>query len=85
MSSSGNHPMDGKVDVDETYVGGQDEKVVGRHEGKKQIIVVTVERKGSLPHRWACSGDCCPEAPEAVHTGPYSSRCSCEDRPVERL
>lgn len=26
MSSSGNHPMDGKVDVDETYVGGQDEK-----------------------------------------------------------
>jgi hypothetical protein len=46
MSSSGNHPMDGKVDVDETYVGGQDEKAVGRNEGKKQIMVVAVERKG---------------------------------------
>lgn len=46
MSSSGNHPMDDKVDVDETYVGGQDEKAVGRNEGKKQIMVVAVERKG---------------------------------------
>ena len=46
MASSGNHPMDGKVDVDETYVGGQDEKALGRNEGKKQIMVVAVERKG---------------------------------------
>src|SRR5690606_22689027 len=46
MASSGNHPMDGKVDVDETYVGGQDEKALGRNEGRKQIMVVAVERKG---------------------------------------
>lgn len=38
--------MDCKVDVDETYVGGQDEKAVGHNEGKKQIMVVAVERKG---------------------------------------
>jgi len=46
MSSSENHPMDGKVDVDETYVRGQDENALGRNEGKKQIMVVAVERKG---------------------------------------
>lgn len=46
MSSSGKNPMDGKVEVDETFVGGQDEKVLGRNEGKKKIMVVAVERKG---------------------------------------
>ncbi len=46
MGSSRNFPMDGKVDVDETYVGGQDEQAVGRNEGKKKIMVVAVERKG---------------------------------------
>jgi hypothetical protein len=46
MASSGNHPMDGKVDVEETYVGGQDEKAVGRNEGRKQIMVVAVEGEG---------------------------------------
>jgi len=28
MKSSGNFPMDGKVDVDETYVGGQDDQAI---------------------------------------------------------
>src|SRR5205085_7007082 len=28
-----------------TYVGGQDEKSVGRNEGKKKIVVVAIERK----------------------------------------
>lgn len=46
MSSSGKNPMDGKVEVDETFVGGQDEKALGRNEGKKKIMVVAVERKG---------------------------------------
>lgn len=47
MSSSGKNPMDGKVEVDETFVGGQDEKALGRNEGKKKImVVVAVERKG---------------------------------------
>ena len=40
MESSRGYPMSGKVDVDETYVGGQDEEAVGRNEGKKKIMVV---------------------------------------------
>ncbi len=45
MSSSKKNRIKGKVDVDETYVGGQDEKAIGRNEGKKKIVVVAVERK----------------------------------------
>jgi hypothetical protein len=46
MESSRNFPMSGKVDVDETYVGGQDDQAIGRNEGRKQIVVVSIERKG---------------------------------------
>lgn len=46
MESCQSFPMDGKVDVDETYVGGQDEEAIERTEGKKKIMVVAVERKG---------------------------------------
>jgi hypothetical protein len=46
MESSQNFPMEGKVDVDETYVGGQDDQAIGRNEGKKKIMVVAIERKG---------------------------------------
>jgi len=33
MESSQNYPRMGKVEVDETYVGGQDDKALGRNEG----------------------------------------------------
>lgn len=46
MESSQSFPMSGKVDVDQTYVGGQDEAAVGRSEGQKKIVVVAIERKG---------------------------------------
>jgi hypothetical protein len=46
MRSSKKNPIRGKVDVDETYVGGQDDQAKGRNEGKKKIVVVAVERKG---------------------------------------
>jgi hypothetical protein len=46
MGSSGNFPMDGKVDVDETYVGGQDDQALGRNEGRKKIVVVSIEKQG---------------------------------------
>lgn len=46
MESSRNFPMEGKVDVDETYVGGQDERAIGRKAGDKKIMVVAIERKG---------------------------------------
>jgi hypothetical protein len=46
MESSGNSLMDGTVEVDETYVGGQDEESWGRNEGGKKITVIAIEKKG---------------------------------------
>lgn len=46
MQSSGNFMMHGKVEVDETVVGGQEEGVVGRQNKKKKLVVFAVERKG---------------------------------------
>lgn len=46
MKSSGNYKIEGKVEVDETVVGGQEEGVVGRKNEKKKIIVFAAERKG---------------------------------------
>jgi hypothetical protein len=46
MQSSGNFMMNGKVEVDETVVGGQEEGVVGRQNKKKKLVVFAVERKG---------------------------------------
>jgi|GEM_PF-4748048 len=36
MESSQNFPMEGKVDVDETYVGAQDDQAIGRNEGNNR-------------------------------------------------
>jgi hypothetical protein len=52
MESSQNFPMVGKVEVDETYVGGQDDKALGRNEGKKKIMVVGIERGAKGVARW---------------------------------
>ncbi|MGC9385295.1 MAG: IS1595 family transposase, partial [Kosmotogaceae bacterium] len=46
MQSSGNFKMQGKVEVDETVVGGQEEGVVGRKNKKKKLVVFAIERKG---------------------------------------
>lgn len=46
MESSGNHKIDGKAEVDETVVGGQEEGVVGRKNGKKKLVVFAIERNG---------------------------------------
>ncbi len=46
MRSSGLHPMQGKVEVDETTVGGQEEGVVGRRNGRKKLVVFAIERNG---------------------------------------
>ena len=46
MESSGEFPMDGKVDVDETYVGGQDDGIIGRKGGSKKIVVLGIEKQG---------------------------------------
>lgn len=46
MKSSGNHPMVGDVEVDETVVGQQEEGVRGRKNKKKKLVVFAVEKKG---------------------------------------
>lgn len=46
MESSGEFPMEGKVDVDETYVGGQDDGIIGRKGGNKKIVVLGIEKQG---------------------------------------
>lgn len=46
MESSGKNKITGKAEVDETVVGGQEEGVVGRKNGKKKLVVFAVERKG---------------------------------------
>ncbi len=45
MQSSGNFLLSGVVEVDETFVGGQDEASRGRKKGKKKLVVVAVEKK----------------------------------------
>lgn len=52
MESSGNFPLIGKVEVDESYVGGQDDKALGRNEGKKKIMVLGIEKIGNGVSRW---------------------------------
>ena len=46
MGSSQNFPLVGQVEVDESYVGGKDDKALGRNEGKRKIMVVGIEKIG---------------------------------------
>lgn len=46
MKSSGKHPLTGKVEVDETVVGGSEEGVRGRKNGKKKLVVLAIEKHG---------------------------------------
>ena len=39
-------PLKGKVEVDETVVGQQEEGLRGRKNDKKKLVVVAIERKG---------------------------------------
>ena len=46
MVSTEQHPLTGKVDVDECAIGGQDEQKQGRSKGDKKLIAIAVERIG---------------------------------------
>ena len=46
MVSSGKYPLIGKVEVDETVVGQQEEGVVGRQNNRKKQVVLAIEKKG---------------------------------------
>lgn len=46
MKSSDRFPLKGMVEVDESFVGGQDEDAKGRRKGNKKMMVVGIEKKG---------------------------------------
>lgn len=39
MKSSGKYPLTGTIHVDEFYVGGEEEGVIGRSKGEKKLVV----------------------------------------------
>ena len=43
MQGTGNYPLTGKVHVDEFYVGGAEEGVIGRGSKNKRLVVVALE------------------------------------------
>lgn len=45
MESSEQFPLEGVVEVDETFWGGSEENSKGRKKGKKKLIAITVEKK----------------------------------------
>lgn len=55
MKSSGNYPLTGEVHVDEFYVGGEEDGVIGRNsDSKKKLIVVALEIvKGGVGRAYA--------------------------------
>jgi hypothetical protein len=67
MKSSGNHPLDGVVEVDEAFVGGQ-ENARGRGNKKKRLVVFAIERKGKGVSR--LYGKVIPSA-HAKHLGAF--------------
>lgn len=44
MKSSGNHPITGEAEVDETVFGGEEEGTRGRKNIKKRLVVVGIEK-----------------------------------------
>lgn len=55
MKSSGKHPLTGEVHVDEFYVGGEEEGIIGRNtKGKKKLVIVALEIvKGGVGRAYA--------------------------------
>lgn len=55
MKSSGKHPLTGEVHVDEFYVGGEEEGLIGRNtKGKKKLVIVALEIvKGGVGRAYA--------------------------------
>jgi hypothetical protein len=46
MESSDKYPLEGNVDVDEFFVGGQEEGKKGREKENKKLVVFAIEKRG---------------------------------------
>lgn len=51
MKSSGNNKIEGKSEIDETVVGGQEKGVKGRKNNCKKLVVFAIEKKGKGVNR----------------------------------
>jgi len=60
MKSSDNYPLEGNVDVDEFFVGGQEEGKKGRGKERKQLVVLAIEKRNKGISRMY--GEVIPEA-----------------------
>jgi len=47
MSSLFTYKMAGKIEVDETYIGGKEKLLVGRSKGTKKLVVIAAQRAGN--------------------------------------
>lgn len=47
MSSLFTYKMEGKIEVDETYIGGKEKLLVGRSRGTKKLVVIAAQRAGN--------------------------------------
>ena len=46
MKSNKTHPLDGNIEIDETFVGGKEKVKRGRSKGSKKQVVFILETKG---------------------------------------
>ena len=46
MKSSKNHPLNGNIEIDETFIGGKEQLKRGRSKGSKKQVVFILETKG---------------------------------------
>lgn len=55
MKSSGKHPLTEEVHVDEFYVGGEEEGIIGRNpKAKKKLVIAALEIvKGGVGRAYA--------------------------------
>ena len=55
MKSSGKHPLTGEVHVDEFYVGGEEDGIIGRNpKGRKKLVIAALEIvKGGVGRAYA--------------------------------
>ena len=76
MEGSGNCPITGKAEVDETVFGGQEHGVKGRKNKKKKLVVVcTGKKKKGVGRLYARAlQKTAPENPGTLYGRPYKSQ-----------